>query len=134
MSDYLSRTLAELAASMPQPHIQPLINRNPAKSTYERLAQQIIEFEKELNENEEIGGRLVAAPGEGVFHIENLGYWGPDMIIFYGKNTHGRPVQLLQHYTQLSVLLTAIPIQGENPRRIGFDLERQLKENAGEEE
>lgn len=98
----------------------------PAKWMYERVARQIIEFEKKLNNDEEIGGRLVSAPGEGAFHIEDLGYWGPDMLIFYGKNQHGRPVELLQHYSQLNVLLTAIPKEKDEPRRIGFILEARL--------
>jgi hypothetical protein len=105
----------------------------PAKWMYERVAAQIIEFEKQLNDEEEIGGRLVAAPGEGVFHIDDIGYWGPDMLIFHGKNQHGRPVQLLQHYTQLSVLLTAVPKESDIPRRIGFDLARRLEADAAPE-
>ena len=102
----------------------------PAKWMYERVARQIIDFEKELDSDEEIGGRLVSAPGEGVFHIEDLGYWGPDMLIFYGKNQHGRPVELLQHYSQLNVLLTAIPKEKDEPRRIGFILEARLDKKA----
>jgi hypothetical protein len=108
------------------------IELNPAQWMYERLAKQMIDFEKELTLDEEIGGRLVAAPSDGAFHIEDLGFLGPDMIIFYGKNKHGRPVQLLQHYSQLSVLLTALPKESTPPRRIGFNLEQKLtdKEKA----
>jgi hypothetical protein len=93
---------------------------------HERLVKQIVEFEARLTDEEEIGGRLVSAPGEGVFHIENVGFWGPDMIIFHGKNQHGRPVQLLQHYSQLSMLLTVLPKESATPRRIGFMLEERL--------
>ena len=45
---------------------------------------------------------------EGVIHIEDMGYWGPDLLIFYGSDQSGRPVELLQHYTQISVLLCAV--------------------------
>jgi hypothetical protein len=62
---------------------------HPAKLMYERVAHQIIDFEKELSPDQEIGGRFVSAPREGVFHIEDLGYWGPDMLIFYGKDATG---------------------------------------------
>lgn len=102
----------------------------PAQWMYERVARQIIDFEKNLNNDEEIGGRFVSAPGEGVFHIEDLSYWGPDMLIFYGKNQHGRPVELLQHYSQLNVLLTAIPKEKDSPRRIGFILEARLDQKT----
>jgi hypothetical protein len=106
--------------------------RIPAKWSYERLVQLIIAFEKELTADEEIGGRFVNAPIEGAFHIEDLGFWGPDMIIFHGKNTHGRPVQLIQHYSQMNVLLTALPKESMKPRRIGFMLEQRNKQHESE--
>jgi hypothetical protein len=100
----------------------------PAQWMYERLVRKIVEFEEALTPEEEIGARLVSAPGEGVFHIEDVSYWGPDMLIFHGSNTDGRPIQLLQHYTQLSVLLCVLPKAQEEPRRIGFILAQRLTE------
>jgi hypothetical protein len=99
---------------------------NPASWMYERIVKSIVDFESKLSNDEEIGGRLIAAPGEGYFHIDDVGYWGPDMIIFYGTNQHGRKLELLQHYSQLSVLLTALPKEKDEPRRIGFILEQRL--------
>jgi hypothetical protein len=92
---------------------------NPAMWMHVRLMQQIAEFEASLNAEEEVGGRLVSAAGEPPFHIEEVSYWGPDMLIFKGRRD-GRPVMLVQHYTQLSVLLTAMQKQHDEPRRIGF--------------
>lgn len=69
-----------------------LIADPPAKWMYERVARQIIEFEKKLSADQEIGGRFVSAPREGVFHIEDISYWGPDMLIFYGTDADGRPI------------------------------------------
>jgi hypothetical protein len=112
-------------------HITPVLtalptSQSPAEWMHERLVKQIAEFESALTDDEEISGRLVSAPSEGSFHIEDVGFWGPDMIIFHGKNQHGRPVQLLQHYSQLNVLLTALPKESASPRRIGFMLEQRL--------
>jgi hypothetical protein len=123
--------LARLAEPLvpPMPHIPPnpmaqVANQQlkAAKSMYERVVQQIADFESRLNPDEEVGARFVAAPGEGPIHIENVGYWGPDMLIFHGQNADGRPVQVLQHVTQLSITLTALPTQGPEPRRVGFVL------------
>ena len=47
------------------------------------------------------------------------------MIVFYGKNDNGEPVQLIQHTSQLSVLLVAVRKQAERPRRIGFILDEK---------
>ncbi len=104
----------------------PLPPDPPAKWMYERVAKQIIEFEKDLSPEEEIGGRFVSAPREGHFHIEDIGYWGPDMLIFHGTDMNGRPIQLMQHYSQLSVLLCVVPKEKGEARRIGFILEQRL--------
>ena len=109
----------------------PLSHSNPAAWAHERLTKQIIKFEASLAPDEEVGGRLVSAPGpDGFFHIEDIGYWGPDMIIFYGSNGDGRTVQLLQHHTQLNVLLVALPVkQGAEARRIGFHLQKEAEKS-----
>jgi hypothetical protein len=111
----------ELIPSFKMPTIDP-----PAKWMYERITRQIVEFEQRLSPDEEIGGRFVSAPKEGCFHIEDIAYWGPDMLIFHGRDFDGRPIQLLQHYTQLSLLLCSVPKEKEQPRRIGFVLESKL--------
>jgi hypothetical protein len=118
------------------PRIQnPLMSRerlNPAEWMYERLVKQIVDFESRLSPDEEIGGRFVAAPKEGAFHIENISYWGPDMLMFVGRDADGRPIQLMQHYTQMSILLCSVPREKDEPRRIGFILLDQLEKRKNE--
>ena len=104
---------------------------NPAKWMYERLVRSVIAFERNLDASREIGLRLIQfGPGE-TLAIEDIGFWGPDLIRFYGRNADGHPVELLQHMSQVNMALVAVPATGE-PRRIGFVLEQHLKE-AGEQ-
>ena len=98
---------------------------NPARWMFERLATYIRQFEATLDQEHEVGARLVSFGRELSFHIEDMGYYGPDMIVFYGKNEKGEPVQLIQHTSQLSVLLVAVRKQSERPRRIGFILDEK---------
>ncbi|NTS66831.1 hypothetical protein HRV97_16955 [Sphingomonas sp. HHU CXW] len=124
-------SLAMPRVEVPQlPKLDPII---PAKWAFERIARQIEKFETDLEPDEEIGLRLVATPDASVMHIDDVGYWGPDMLIFYGNNEHGKPMQLLQHYTQMSVLLTAVPAKEAEPRRIGFHLVQSIKDDAESE-
>jgi hypothetical protein len=105
-----------------QPH-------NPAQWMHERLVHQIIEFEKGLGDGQEVGGRFVQGPGSEPLHITNLASWGPDMILFMGEYPDGRKFELLQHYSQVSVLLIAVPkAKNEEPRRIGFELLKNFKD------
>lgn len=109
-----------------------LSSKNPAEWAYKRLCRLIHEFEGKLSDSEEVGATIVGAPGEGSFHVDDVGFWGPDLILFYGKNGHGRPIRLIQHYTQLDVVLTAMPRATEpEPRRIGFQLVEKIQKAVG---
>ena len=103
----------------------PLSNVNPAAWAYKRLAEYIRDFEAELDDDHEIGARLVSFGQSVVFHIEDVGYYGPDIITFHGRNDAMEKVQLIQHISQLSVLLVAVKKQQDKPRRIGFLLNRE---------
>lgn len=116
----LSTVVAPLPATLPQP---PALPDNAARWMFERLATYIKQFESTLDDEHEIGARLVSFGHNLTFHIEDMGYYGPDMIVFYGRNDNGEPVQLIQHTSQLSVLLVAVRKQAERPRRIGFILD-----------
>ena len=88
---------------------------------YAQLVQCINNFENSLPDDLQAGGRLVSA-GNLTFSIQNIGYWNPNVIIFQGSLTDGTEVELLQHISQLNVLLVAVPRQDtkEVRRKIGF--------------
>lgn len=102
----------------------------PAQWMYERIARSIAAFEKTLDSQHEVGLRLVSfAPGEA-FHITDMGFFEPDLIHFHGRNAEGAPVVLIQHISQVNVLLAANRKRQEKPNRIGFQIVKKLE--AGE--
>ena len=103
---------------------------NPAKWMYTRLVEYIKSFEESLDNDHEVGARLVSFGQSITFHIEDMGYYGPDIISFEGTDERGQGVQLIQHTSQLSVLLIAVKKQAEQPRRIGFILEEKDKNES----
>src|SRR6266480_1291413 len=105
--------------------IPPTSKLNPAKGTYEKLMESIGDFETELDDDHEIGARLVSFGQTVQFHIESMGYYGPDIIIFHGRNENMEKLQLIQHVSQLIVLLVAVKKQQEKPRRIGFSYRKE---------
>jgi len=105
----------------------PTSTTNPAKWTYERLAKYINDFEKKLDNEHEVGARLVTFGSDTTFHIEDMGYWGPDIICFHGINENQEKIQLIQNISQLSVLLVSMKKLKEKPRRIGFDLSQKIE-------
>jgi hypothetical protein len=96
--------------------------RNPAAMAVERLGAEIASFEANLSDEEEVGGIIVGAPGNTWFHICKFYNLNMDILVFEGINEHGKPQRLVQHVTQLSILLTALPKLNERPRRIGFQM------------
>jgi hypothetical protein len=112
------------------PKIEPYI---PAKHTYERLISYINTFEADLDQEHEIGARLVSFGADIKFHIESISYWGPDIITFNGETSAGEKVQLIQNISQLSVLLIAMKKMHPKPRRIGFVQDTETKQKDKEE-
>ena len=92
-----------------------------AEGVCERIIEEIVEFESNLPQNLQAGGRLVNFAGE-TFSISGVDYCNPNLIIFYGYLENGNPVKLVQHQAQLNLLLVAVPIpEKETTRRhIGF--------------
>jgi len=121
LTDSLSKINATFATPV-MPEISRITDQmtNPARWTHKRLGEYVKDFESKLDDKHEIGARLVSFGNTVVFHIENIGYYGPDIITFHGINENGERVQLIQNISQLSVLLVAVKKMGENPRRIGF--------------
>ena len=64
----------------------------------------------------------------GVIRIEGMGYFDPDLVTFFGSDPTGTKTQLIQHVTQLNVMLRALPKQVASaaPQRIGFRLAADL--------
>jgi hypothetical protein len=100
---------------------------DPAAWMHQRLVNQIMEFEKNLGPDHEVGGRFVEGPSGEPLHLSNVASWGPDMILFLGEFPDGRKWELIQHYSQVSLLLVAVRKMNEAPRRIGFELLKSVK-------
>jgi len=108
---------------------KPVEEKSPAEWAYERLILYIKNFEELLDGEQEVAMGLTDT-GAGVLRIEGLGYFDPDIVTFYGTDGTGARIQLVQHVTQLNVVLRATPKPDEAApaRRIGFDLVKGLEE------
>ncbi len=106
----------------------PLAEKSPAEWAYERLVIYIQNFEEQLDAEHEIAVGFVGGDA-GVLRIEGLGFFDPDIVTFYGTDADGTKTQLIQHVTQLSVMLRAIPKKSPEvaANRIGFRLVADLE-------
>ena len=108
---------------------KPVEQKSAAEWAYQRLILYIKNFEQALDDRHEIAMGFTDT-GAGILRIEGLGYFDPDIVTFYGTDQMGTRVQLVQHVSQLNVLLRATPkaSEAEEPRRIGFELAKALGE------
>ena len=112
---------------------KPMKKKSPAEWAYERLILYIQNFEKSLDAEHEVAIGL-AGSDAGVMRIEGMGFFDPDIVTFYGSDPGGGRTQLVQHVSQLNVMLRAMPKAREQaaPQRIGFRLAADLADESGD--
>lgn len=134
-SGYRSQTFAAKPSNFPLPIntgiLTPHLSQTkPAKWTHRQFIECIYEFEKSLDDDHEVGARLLSFASEVTFYIQDVRYYDPHMITFCGSKENGEKLQLIQHVSQLSVFLVPIKKRSEEPVRIGFKLKRAAEEDG----
>ena len=106
-------------------------NKSAAQWAYERLILYIQNFEEQLDSEHEVAMGFTGGQA-GVLRIEGMGFFDPDIVTFYGSDTTGTRTQLVQHVSQLNVMLRALPKpKADAPAtRIGFRLAADLDDKA----
>lgn len=109
----------------------PVSEKSPAQWAYERVILYIRDFEEGLDSEHEAAMGF-AGTAAGVMRIDGIGYFDPDIVTFTGLDGDGLRSQLIQHVSQLNVVLTAFPKPDPEaePMRIGFQLVRALDGDA----
>lgn len=114
---------------VPENVINSVESKSPAQWAYERLILYIQNFEKQLDATHEVAIGFTGGDA-GALRIEGMGYFDPDIVTFYGSDPMGIKTQLVQHVSQLNVMLRALPktTDEETPAtRIGFRLAADLE-------
>ena len=110
----------ELLRHMSNPLVES-VSDNYASQFHKRLRKWIRDFDDSLDDDHEVGIRLVSFGQTMTFHLIDMGYSNPSLISFSGV-TDGNPVELIQHVSQISILLMKLPRRdaSEPKRPFGF--------------
>lgn len=94
---------------------------NHADWKYEKIMEQIRDFEETLDNEHEIALMLASFGSSITMSVFEIGYQNPDILYFYGF-VNGTEAQLIQHMNQLNFLLTSVEREDKSKpaRRIGF--------------
>lgn len=109
---------------------KPVESKSPAQWAYERLILYIQNFEKTLDGDHEVAMGFTGGDA-GVMRIQGMGYFDPDIITFFGSDGTGARTQLVQHVSQLNVMLRALPksVEDKPANRIGFRLAAEYEDS-----
>lgn len=102
---------------------EPIRDYNLADWKYEKIMEEIRNFEEQLDSEHEIALKLASFGSSITMSVTSIGYQNPDMLYFYGF-INGKDAQLIQHINQLNFLITSVErIDKSKPaRRIGFTI------------
>jgi hypothetical protein len=93
---------------------------NPVIGVFKSLGEYVRAFEAELDDDHEVGARLVSFGNAIQIHVQSIGFTAPFLITFSGVTEKGDSVRLIQHVSQLSFLLVSLKKMSDKPYRIGF--------------
>lgn len=88
----------------------------------ENLYQEIIKYQSSLPDTEDVAISVVKFNEVTTIFVDSIGYIGYNLVRFGGKDNSGKPMELIQHISQLNFLLMVVPKpEADIPKRkIGF--------------
>ena len=96
--------------------------RETADEMCDRLRQQVAQFEAELTSTEEVGASIAHFGRELTIRLDDVGYHNPGLVIFYGRTLDEDEVRIIQHFSQVSVMLIRVrAADPANPYRMSAE-------------
>lgn len=96
------------------------------ESTAEQVAIHILneiqKYQSNLSDTEDVAMKLVQFSQSITILVQGIGYSGYNLVCFHGRDTEGKPMELIQHVQQLNFLLMVMPKPEPDipKRKIGF--------------
>jgi hypothetical protein len=93
---------------------------NPFLGTCKAVRSSIEQFEAGLDAEHEVTIHLAAFGSSIEFRAEKIGFSPSNLITFHGVTDTGEKIHLVQHVSQVSLLLKAARKLNETPMRVAF--------------
>ena len=93
-----------------------------AQIVAENLHQEILNYQSNLSDEEDVAISIVQFNQSTTILVDSIGYIGYNLVRFGGMDNSGKPLELIQHISQLNFLLTVVqkPEPEVPKRQIGF--------------
>ncbi len=121
-SPNLDRIMDQMAEQDFNEHMaNEIVAKSTAKAAAFTIYKEMSKFQSELDDTHDVAVSLVQFGGSITVLVDKIGYSGYNLVVFYGTDTSGNKVELIQHINQLSFILVAYPKEAEvQKRQIGF--------------
>lgn len=119
-ADYLKDIVAQSVKPLTIPQLPDVRPPNMAEYAVKAIYEEIADFEASLDDDHELGMPIVGGPVGLCVHVREVYRYGTDKLVFVGIDSSQRPVRLIQHLSQLNLLMLAAPKLGDIAVRIGF--------------
>lgn len=97
-----------------------LAGKYDASNLHKYLVEEIKVFQDNLHDDKEVGLKLANFGVASEIHIRSIAFKNPTIIKFTGLDLDNNEVTLIQHISQVGILLTALKPVEETVFRIGF--------------
>jgi hypothetical protein len=92
-----------------------------ASEFYQKLVNYLDDFCSQLKPDEDVALQVLIHGKQQTITLQNIGYYNPDYICIYGRDENRKPIQVIQHMSQLNILLTATSrMENSGEQQIGF--------------
>ena len=103
-------------------------------SIYE-IVQEIKSFEDDLTQDEEAFMAIIGGPSGSAIFLNGIIPLGLDKVVFVGQDQSGKKARLIQHVSQVNIMLQSMPIAKEvQPRRFGIGFHAHLEEDDDDDD
>lgn len=95
---------------------------NSAEIISQKLFDAIRAYQVSLPDKDDVAIQAVNFGVNTTILVESIGYIGSNLVVFGGKDSSGKPLELIQHINQLSFLIMVAPKSSPKApkREIGF--------------
>lgn len=93
-----------------------------AEIVAENIYKELLNYQASLPDTEDVAMSIVQFNESTTILVDSIGYIGYNLIRFLGTDNLGKPLELIQHVSQLNFLLMVVPKPEKEPekRKIGF--------------
>lgn len=94
---------------------------NNAEYIAKVIGQKINNFQSALSDNEDVALQIIQFNNSIILYVTEVSHLGTGLIVFQGLDSAQRPCEIVQHISQVNLLMMIVPKSPEIPhRKIGF--------------